>query len=77
MTLATRMAAYIIGHIQEFDPEKESFINYKERIEFYFQANEIANEKKVAVLLSVIGTKNYALLRDLMAPDELTRAMMT
>ena len=33
-------------------------------------ANDIANEKKVAVLLTVIGTKAYTLLRNIVAPDK-------
>ena len=33
-------------------------------------ANDNANEKKVAVLLTVIGTKAYTLLRNIVAPDK-------
>ena len=34
-----------------------------------FFANDVANEKKVAVLLSVIGSKTYVLLRSLLHPE--------
>jgi len=39
-------------------------------VELFFTANGIKDEKKVAMLLSVIGPKIYALLRDLLAPDK-------
>ena len=56
------------GRIEPFNAENESITAYLERIELFFQANEIANEKKVAVLLSVIGGKTYTLLRGLLSP---------
>ena len=40
-------------------------------MELFFTANGIKDEKKVTVLLSVIGLKIYALLHDLLAPDKL------
>ena len=64
--LATKMATY--GTIKEFEAENEKISSYLERVELYFAANEIANEKKVAILLSVIGAKTYGLIRDLLAP---------
>ena len=39
-----------------------------ERVELYFTVNDIAAEKKVVNLLSVISAKTYSLLRDLLAP---------
>ena len=60
------MATY--GTIREFEAENEKISSYLERIELYFTANEITNEKKVAILLSVIGAKAYGLIRDLLAP---------
>ena len=56
------------GHLQEFDAENESVTAYLERAELYFQANDVADEKQVAVLLSNIGAKTYGLLRNLVAP---------
>lgn len=56
------------GQMQEFCPEDESIEAYLERIELYFTANNIAEERQVAVLLSVIGGKTYTLLRNLLAP---------
>ena len=57
-----------LGHIGKFDPADESISAYLECIELFFAANGIEDPKQVAVFLSVIGPKNYALLRDLLAP---------
>ena len=58
-----------LGQLQEFQPESETIAIYLECTSLYFQANSIAEEKQVAVFLSVIGAKNYSLLYRLMAPD--------
>ena len=55
------MSSY--GRIKEFCPEEETVESYLERI-----ANEIADEKKVAVFLSVISSKTYTILRSLVVP---------
>ena len=57
------------GHIREFELGTESISAYLERVQLYFVANDVANEKKVAVLLSVIGSKAYVLLRSLLHPE--------
>ena len=44
-----------LGHIQEYRQETELFSSYMERIELFF----VANDKKVAVFLSVIASKTY------------------
>ena len=56
------------GLIQEFQPDNERISAYLERVQMFFQANDIAEEKQVPILLSVIGGKTYALLSDLLAP---------
>ena len=56
------------GRLEEFSPEKETISNYLERVEIFFLANSIANEKKVAVFLSVAGGNSYALFRNLLSP---------
>ena len=60
------MATY--GKLKEFEPDNEKVSSYLEQVELYFTANDIAAEKKVVILLSVIGAKTYSLLRDLLAP---------
>ena len=56
------------GRIDEFRPENESIEAYLVRIELYFNANEVEDDKKVPIFLSVIGGKTYSVLRDLLAP---------
>ena len=43
------------GCITEFLPDEESITSYLERVDLYFAANAVAQEKKVAVFLSIIG----------------------
>jgi len=57
-----------IGQMQEFDPANDRISTYLERVQLFFLANGIEDEKRVPVLLSVIGGKTYALLSDLLAP---------
>ena len=57
-----------IGKITEFSEGKENFVNYVERLEQYFEANEIPNEKRVAVFLSAVGANAYGILRNLVQP---------
>lgn len=61
--------AVAFGHFREFELGTESILAYLERVQLYFVTNDVANEKKVAVLLSVIGSKTYALLRSLLHPE--------
>ena len=56
------------GKIDGFNPEVEAFSAYLERIELYFVANGISEEKQVPVFLSLLGAKTYSLLRTLVAP---------
>lgn len=43
--------------------------NYVERLEQFFAANEVKDEKKVAVFLSIIGPTTYGVLKNLVQPD--------
>ncbi len=57
------------GAFGEFCPDEEDWIYYTEKLEQYFQANEVnAAEKQRAILLSVCGASTYQLIRDLVAP---------
>ena len=65
------MAVY--GKIEEFDPNNEKWTDYADRIEQYFYANEINDEKKqTAIFLTVIGSTTYGLLKSLLAPTKVT-----
>ena len=56
-------------HLLEFEPEKESIMTYVERAQLFFNANDIKEEKQVAILLSVTGCKTFALLQSLLSPE--------
>ena len=61
------MATY--GKKGESKESEESWTHYIERLEQYFLANEVDEAgKKQAILLSVCGSKTYALARDLLQP---------
>ncbi len=49
------MVAMQFGCVDEYKESKEDFESYMERFEQWLLANDIANEKKVSVFLSVIG----------------------
>ena len=61
--------AVAFGHICEFELGTELISAYLERVQLCFVANDVANEKKLAVLLSVIRSKTYVLLRSLLHPE--------
>ena len=46
--------------------ELESTTMYLERVAQYFRTNEIPTERRVTILLSVIGSRTYSLLRSLL-----------
>ena len=62
------MAASVIGTLAEFNPEEQDIASYLEKVELFFIANNIAEEKKVAVFLTVVGQKTYKILRYHSAP---------
>lgn len=80
---AAKMATGILGTIKEFSLT-EDWQMWTERLEQYFVANSISDKKqKVAVLLTLIGSEAYDLLRSLCTPtkpaeksfEELTEVM--
>ena len=65
------MATY--GKIGEFKESEETWIQYVQRLEQYFLANEVEDaRKRRAILLSVCWSKTYALARDLLQPAKPT-----
>ena len=70
ITLATRMATTrTISTIQDYHPEDKPFSSYMERVELFFAANDVADAKKVPILLSLIGRKTNGLLHNLVSPS--------
>lgn len=63
------MVTTTIGQVETFQPGVDDWEHYTEILQQYFIANDIVDDsKKLAVFLTIIGTKTYALLSDLLAP---------
>ena len=59
----------VLGKVDKFDCTKEDWTQYVEHPDHFFVANDIADAgKKRAVLLSVVGSSTYVLLRNLVQP---------
>ena len=58
------------GKIKEFQPGTEELATYLERVELFFEANEVPEEKQVPIFLNVVGAPTYGLLRSLLAPTK-------
>ena len=70
-TWRRRMAHQMFGNIEPFDQRNDNWNEYVERVEQLLIANEIAEAtKKVAILLTVIGSDTYTLLRNVIHPDK-------
>ena len=61
----------VLGRLHEFDPKADNISTYLERLQLYFEANQVEDDRKVSVLLTVIGAKAYETLRSLLAPSYL------
>lgn len=62
--------AATIGHIDAFDENVEQWTTSIKRFGHFVRANDISDEKQVAVFLSVMGSMTYSLLRSLIAPEK-------
>ncbi|XP_054259759.1 uncharacterized protein K02A2.6-like [Macrosteles quadrilineatus] len=77
------MASGSIGRMSDFNPGEEDIKSYLLRLKHFFKANEVKDEKKVSILITVIGPKILAVLSDLLSPktvdektfDELTKVL--
>lgn len=58
----------MIGSIAEYNSQVDDWNVYYERLEQFFEVNEIPDEKRSAFLISVIGSEAYKSLRDLCNP---------
>ena len=65
------MAKNLIGtsQLDSYDPNKEVWENYHERMELWFEANDIKAAQYVPTLLTMNGSETYGILKDLLAPD--------
>ena len=65
-----------MGSLHEFRPESEDFSTYMERVDIFFSANDVREDKKVPVFLNAVGGNTYGVLRSLLAPDSpMSRSM--
>ena len=58
----------VLGNMSAFDPKTDNVSTYLERLQLYFEANRVEDDRKVAVLLTVVGAQTYDTLRSLLAP---------
>ncbi|KAK8786159.1 hypothetical protein V5799_007476 [Amblyomma americanum] len=58
-----------VGKIDTFDERSDSFESYLERFELYVLANDVAEGKKLAVFLTVVGPRVYEVLKNLLVPN--------
>ena len=65
----SRTVGKVLGQLHEFQPDRESFTVYLERVKIFFVVNDIPAEKKVPVYLNSVGGTAYGVLRNLVAPD--------
>ncbi|KAL7853111.1 hypothetical protein SRHO_G00188960 [Serrasalmus rhombeus] len=62
--------AAVIGSVVPFDNATQSWEEYSELLDCFFEANDIKEpERRKAVLLSGVGATTYSLLRNLVSPD--------
>ena len=60
------------GSVSAFDPSKEDWTTYEERLRYYFVANDVTDEaKKRSILLAACGAPAYKLIRSLVQAEKL------
>ncbi|XP_064459047.1 uncharacterized protein K02A2.6-like [Ornithodoros turicata] len=64
------MSAPLVGRLDAFDENVESWTSYVERVEEYFVLNNLQEDKKVAALITSMGAKTYNTLRKLTCPKK-------
>jgi hypothetical protein len=61
-----RNAVGIIGRIESFEDTVETWTSYTERLEQYFEVNDIAEDKKVPAILWHLSSRSPLQLQFLM-----------
>lgn len=68
--------AALLGKVDAFDPQHEDWPQYVERLDQFFEANDLTGDAKAtkrrATFLTVIGPGPYKLLRSLISPAKPT-----
>ena len=61
----------LFGGVESFDIINGDFDKYVERMEQYYVANDVEDDKKkVAIFITVVGKDAYTLLRSLLSPEK-------
>lgn len=68
--MAAPVPAALIGKLDSFDESAEDWTSYIERVDEYFVLNGLPDEKKVAAIITSMGTKTYSILRKLTTPSK-------
>ena len=56
--------------MEPFHEGSENWSTYVERLEMYFAATDTPDEKKVSTMITLLPSKIYALLKDIISPDK-------
>ena len=65
------MTTMMIGTLSTFDAKEQTWEEYCEVLDQFFEANGIDDgEKQRAILISVVGPATYKLMRNLVSPDK-------
>ena len=60
-----------VGNLSAFDSKEQTWEEYCEILDQFFEANDIDNgDKQRAILISVVGPATYKLIRNLVSPDK-------
>lgn len=58
----------LIGSIEQFNPNESDILSYLERLEQLVLCNVVEADKKVPMLLTLIGGEAYNVLKDQLTP---------
>lgn len=58
----------LIGSIEKFNYKEMDITSYLERLEQLFVCNVVEEDKKVPMLLTLIGAEAYGVLKDMLSP---------
>ena len=57
----------LFGQVGKFNPDIEMVSTYLKRVDLFLEIINVADERKVTVLLTIIGAKDYTLLEGLLS----------
>lgn len=52
-----------IGQVEQFEPDKGNFSSNIDRLNQYIAINDIKEEKKVALFVTIVGPATYEILK--------------